>query len=338
MFTILFFVLELHILIAVRRTGRTKVLGWLPILFAAWANIHVQFIDGLIVLGIALADSTAARWHRDSRTALTPAAAAAALAASILATLANPFGWHIYRVAYDLATQSGVLNKISELQAMSFRNSSEFCMVFLALAAASAIAWHRRFTIFEVLLLAFGVLVSFRSSRDMWVLAIVAIVILASNLKVPARDAVSVPFAGIAAAALAGYLLLLACFPTLGVRKDALDWQVAHTLPLDAVKAIQQHRYAGPLYNNFDWGGFLIWQLRMPVTIDGRAAFYGDDAIDRSVATWNGSPEWASDPLLQTAGVVIGPRGMPLVQLLRTDAHFQLVYEDKLAAVFVARR
>jgi hypothetical protein len=28
----------------------------------------------------------------------------------------------------------------------------------------------------------------------------------------------------------------------------------------------------------------------------------------------------------------------PLVQMLRMDPHFQLVYEDKLAAVFVARK
>jgi len=60
--------------------------------------------------------------------------------------------------------------------------------------------------------------------------------------------------------------------------------------------------------------------------------------IDRSVATWNGEPDWASDTNLEKAGLVIGPAKSPLTQLLRMDPRFQLAYEDKLAAVFVARR
>jgi hypothetical protein len=72
--------------------------------------------------------------------------------------------------------------------------------------------------------------------------------------------------------------------------------------------------------------------------MDGRAALYGDAAIDRSRATWSGGAKWASDPDLQSAGVVIAPDGAALTQLLRTDPRFELTYEDKVAAVFVARK
>jgi hypothetical protein len=75
----------------------------------------------------------------------------------------------------------------------------------------------------------------------------------------------------------------------------------------------------------------------MPVSIDGRAALHGDAALDRSNATWSGQPEWASDPDLRRARLVIGPVRAPLTQLLRTDPRFELDYEDQLAAVFVAR-
>ena len=71
-------------------------------------------------------------------------------------------------------------------------------------------------------------------------------------------------------------------------------------MPVAAVDAIRaKGYYAGPLFNDFNWGGYLIWALRMPVSIDGRAAFYGDQAIDRSVATWNAAPDWNSDPELK---------------------------------------
>ncbi len=36
--------------------------------------------------------------------------------------------------------------------------------------------------------------------------------------------------------------------------------------------------------------------------------------------------------------MVIGPVKAPLMQVLRMDSRFRLVYEDELAAVFVARR
>jgi hypothetical protein len=344
MFTILFFVLELGILMDVRRTGRIRQLAWLPLIFAAWANIHIQFIDGLVLLGIALVECVASRWLPQTRTALRTPAVIGAIAASVLATFANPFGWHIYRVAYDLASQPGVVDKIYELQAMHFRNWSEFCVLFLALGASSAMGASaakespRRFRVFEVLLLLFAAQVSFRSARDMWVMAIVAVVIIASNLKSRNAEALSIPRFAVALSAAAAALLVWGSFHAFGINDKPLNEQIAGTLPANAVHAIQAHHYAGPLYNDFTWGGYLMWELRMPVSLDGRAAFYGDAAIDRSVATWSGQPDWASDPQLKSASIVIGPDKSPLVQLLRTDPHFQLAYEDKLAAVFVARR
>src|ERR1700758_1576122 len=68
-----------------------------------------------------------------------------------------------------------------------------------------------------------------------------------------------------------------------------------------------ERQYTGALYTPWAWGGFLIWNLRQPVSIDGRAAFYGDQRIDRSRRTWNGAPDWSSDPDLESAGVVIAP-------------------------------
>jgi len=78
-----------------------------------------------------------------------------------------------------------------------------------------------------------------------------------------------------------------------------------------------------------------VWALRMPVTIDGRGAMYGDEAIDRSVATWSAEPDWQSDPQLASAGAVIGPVKAPLTQVLRLDPRWTLAYEDKLAVVFI---
>jgi hypothetical protein len=172
----------------------------------------------------------------------------------------------------------------------------------------------------------------------MWVMAIVAVVILAANLNSRNQETLRIPRYAVALSSAAAALFVWASFHAFAVNDKPLNKQIADSLPANAVQAIQAHHYPGPLYNDFTWGGYLIWSLRMPVSLDGRAAFYGDAPIDRSIATWSGQPDWASDPQLKSAGIVIGPDKSPLIQLLRTDSHFQLAYEDKVAAVFVARR
>jgi hypothetical protein len=338
MFTILFFVLEIDILMHVRKTGRTRELAWLPVIFALWSNVHIQFIDGLIVLGLAVGESIVTRWGIGEKTRLRAPWVIAAFAGSLVATCANPFGWHIYRVAYDLAAQAGVLGKIQELQAIPFRDLANFSVLFLALASAAALAWTRRFRLFEIGLLLFASVVSFRSQRDVWVMATAAAAILASTIVGKNKTVIRLPKFATTVAAVAAALVVLAGFRAMHVNESSLDEEVAKTFPVAAVRAIQANGYTGPLYNDFNWGGYLVWTLRMPVGIDGRAAFYGDQVIDRSVATWGGEPDWASDPALASAGLVIGPVKSPLTQLLRTDMHFRLVFEDKVAAVFVARK
>jgi hypothetical protein len=338
MFTILFFVLEVDILMHARKTGRIRELAWLPLIFALWSNLHIQFVDGLLVLGLAAAEAVAAPWWFAARTKLRAPWLCAAFAGSVLATLANPFGWHIYRVAYDLASQTGVMDKIGELQSIQFRDPADFCLLFLALAAAGALAWTRRLRVFETGLLVFAAVLSFRSQRDVWVMATVAAAILASTIEGRETAAIKLPKLGVQLAVLAAALAVLAGFRTMHIDNGQLQTQLAKSMPVRAVEAIRAKGYAGPLYNDFNWGGYLIWALRMPVSIDGRAAFYGDTSIDRSVATWNAEPDWASDPALASAGLVVGPVKAPLTQILRMDPHFKLVYEDKLAAAFAGQK
>lgn len=338
MFTILFFILELDILMHARRTGKLYEFAWLPVIFALWANLHIQFVDGLFVLGLALMEALVAQRWTSSHTRIRPVWLGFALLASTFATLANPYGWHIYRVAHDLATQAGALNKVSELQAIPFRDLTHFLILLLALGSAAALAWRRRPNFFGIALLGFAAVVSFRSQRDVWLMATVAAAILASAIESRERIAGRLPgFANSIAVVVAG-LAVLAGFRVLHVRDNLLQIQVARSFPVRAVEVIREKGYPGSLYNDFNWGGYLIWYLRTPVSIDGRQNLYGDQRIDRSVATWSAEPDWASDGRLMSAGVVIGPVKAPLTQVLRSDPRFQLAYEDKLAAVFVARK
>ena len=71
--------------------------------------------------------------------------------------------------------------------------------------------------------------------------------------------------------------------------------------------------------------------------MDGRTNLYGVEKASHSVEVWAGVSTWSSDPELDAAGLVVAQIDQPLTSLFKQDPRFDLVYEDKIAAVFVAR-
>jgi hypothetical protein len=117
-----------------------------------------------------------------------------------------------------------------------------------------------------------------------------------------------------------------------------LEKVVAGDYPVEAARFVAARNFPGPLYNHFDWGGYLIWRLpQLPVSIDGRGNVHDSARIRHSAEVWNGKHNWASDPELAAARLVIAEKDFPLTQLLRLDSRFEIAYEDEVGVVFVAR-
>ncbi len=336
--TILFFVLELDLLMRARKTGRIRGLLLLPFLFALWANIHIQFMGGLIVLGVVLAESVLARRWSQIQSGINAGRFSGIFVFCILATLANPYGWRVYQVAHELGTESGEWSRIVELFALPFRSLDDWLVLFLTLAAVAVLARSRQLKFFESALLVFAAYASFRSQRDLWVVVIVATLILAGELKGNEINRLQLKVWAAPFIALATILGVLVIFRVMRVDNARLSADLANDLPVRAVEVVKQKGWSGPLFNDFTWGGYLIWSLRMPVSIDGRTIVYGDKQLGQSYATWNALPGWDHDTNLMHANLVIGPADAPLFQVLRLDSRFSLAYEDKLAAVFIARK
>jgi hypothetical protein len=117
---------------------------------------------------------------------------------------------------------------------------------------------------------------------------------------------------------------------------ERMEEAVAARFPARAAAAVEQAGCAGPLYNHFDWGGYLIWRLpQLPVSIDGRTNLHGDDRLQRAFDTWNGLRSWHDDPELSAAAMVIADSNCPLASLLRLDPRFRVFHEDDVGVVFV---
>lgn len=335
LFTILLFAIELDVLLRFRRGGRAGILLWLPPIFAIWANLHIQFVDGLLMLGVAASEPLLARWARWGPSSQNALPLWVTFAACAAAPLLNPYGFGIYRDAWIMGSQTGVLNTVGEMHALAFRSPGDYLLLFLALGAAAVLFRRDCPAPFEVLLLAISAILSFRSQRDAWILAIVAVALIAEKLRPPIEDTDRTPAWAVFPMLAVTSAVFVIGFFGLQVTNARLRAFQAKELPVQAVEAVKQQNDPGPLFNDYNWGGYLIWRLGRPVTIDGRAGLYGDSSIARSMETWGGHPGWATDPQLLAARLVIGPVRAPLVQLLRLDARFRLVYEDRVAAVFV---
>jgi len=355
MFSILFFAIELGLifLAADSESGSESVLYWLPLLFVVWANCHIQFIYGLGSLGLFAVIVSAQHWLVGQRQAtiqgaqtaprLTPALLWITLGASFVATLLNPYGIGLYRVVFHYAAESQfAFSVVTELRALSFRRDSHFVELLLALMAFFAMG-RRKADPFKLALLILISLISFRSNRDAWFLCIAAAIVIASTVKHANEVDESVrtePFLGMSRLQLAGAfagslsIILLAGFDA-HLSENKVINSVRNTFPLDAVTYVEKTRPPGPLFNDFDWGGFLIATLPdYPVSIDGRTDLYGDELMRRGADSSNGL-NLDQDPAFNQANVILLHASLPLCRVLERSPRYRLVYADPMAMVFV---
>ena len=337
LFTILFFIVQLYLLLKARESGRVVWLCFLLPLFALWANIHIQFIYGLIVIALFALELPFAISMKLGR----PMGRLHALwfwiflLGSGCATLANPYGWRLYTAAAQYATQSVYLAVLQEMQPLQFRSVVDWAPVLVAGLGLFAAASLKRKHPVLILLLALSCWFGFRTGRDAWLLAIAGALALAHTLRTSETATGRFTWAPWALAlpltAALGYSLL----HTSNNSEIALKEAAAKRFPEKAARYIEANALPSPLYNTFDWGGYLIWRLpNMPVSIDGRTNLHGDARLARSINTWLGKSDWADDPELRKAQTILLDRECPLASILRSDRRFRLVYQDNIASVF----
>jgi hypothetical protein len=311
-------------------------------MFALWANVHIQFVYGLGLIGLFALErplASVAKWP-GRLPKLRARRFWALLSASALATLANPYGWHLYEVVVQLVTQSAPLSMIQEMQAMQFRNPADWAAPALAGSAIFALANSRNKSPLLLSLLIVSCWFAFRARRDVWFLAIssaftLAYSIGASNDGTSRNCPRSSMWKQWMIALSIGTMAAFSLLRSVAVPEIALHQSLKTRFPEQASAYIESHGLRGPLFNPFNWGGYLIWRLpKMPVSIDGRTNLYGDERLARFVATWSGKPDWANDPELSKANTILLERDAPLASILRSDSRYRLVYEDDIASIF----
>lgn len=345
-FTMMLFATELTLILEANRSGRAQPLYWLPLVFFFWANLHIQFIYGLAIVGLLVGVnlvqrlSAATGWIPEylSPPTLPLGPVVAVFAGCILATFISPYSYHLYEIVYGFAGAKLPYKMIRELQPITFQVPSHYLQVLLTGAAFFALGRRKKVDLFKFGLLLVTTVVGYRTMRDAWFVCIAAAACIADfPAEETAQDRAETWFECL------GLVVFLVVAGLLFARntdfnRAGLDAKISSVFPVDAVNHLRKHPQPGPMYNAFDWGGFLIWYMPdYPVAIDGRTDLYGDEIGGRFFETGSGADAYLTDPYLNESGVVLLQRDMPLAALLQGDQRFHKIYEDRLAVVFVRR-
>ena len=113
----------------------------------------------------------------------------------------------------------------------------------------------------------------------------------------------------------------------------SLPVMVYQTYPKAAVEWIEENQPPGQMFNSYNWGGYLTWDLRnYPVFIDGRADLYGDEIIGQWWQIINATDDsFALLDQWDVKFVLVEPH-WPIVKALQAQ-HWATLFQDDVSVL-----
>lgn len=348
LFTLLFFTLFVIILEHYRREGKWRVLMLLPGLMIGWANLHGAFVTGIIlVVFYAIGNLLDKNYRRAGELGVL------ALALGVAACL-NPVGVRLIAHSFDYPQNRFLVDMTNEYQSPDFHGASALPFAAL-LAFALMLAWrapHRlgwAALIPQIGWLVFGLyaarniplaaqitLATLAPIADSWIASAAPRVNrFLINTDALDRRSSGWIWAGVIVVVLIG-LQVSGLNLDLWNRGNVFD---ARRFPVAAVNQLEAAPPAGAMFNEFTWGGYLLFRLypTKRVFIDGQTDFYGEALTREYLQISNGEPGWESK--LDARGVrwIIIPPSRPLARWLNQSPAWSRIFLDETAGVWVKR-
>lgn len=354
MFSLLFASIFISFLDRYLRREEMPSIWWLVPLMILWVNMHAGFALGLVLIVLTIAgllldwfllreNSFTEVWRR-----IRPLGGLLIICGA--AVCLNPNGPRLYSYPLETLFSRSMMRYIEEWKSPDFHQASFQALAMLILATFSALALsNRRPRPGQLLMLAATAWAALRSGRNVAFFALVATPLLAEHSwnwltsqgwgrwlatsEKSGRDKSSLKLVlnflivGIVLAASA-----LAVVRAVGMQQATESQE----FPAAAVDFILTGHPPQPIYNEYVWGGYLIWRLypNYPVYIDGRADVFGDKMVEEFLEVRDGKPNWRQP--LENHGIrtVLIKPDAALASLLRTDSGWRKVFEDKQAVIF----
>jgi hypothetical protein len=274
------------------------------------------------------------------------------VALSIAGTLLNPHGLEALRYPFTYAgTGNASMRFIAEWQSPSFHQPAYLAFAASLLLALALGIGRRPLGPTELLWSLLLALMGLQAIRHLPLYAVVVTPLVGARLDAELqryRGALPVwaRRARIACLALVWLPPLATALVVLAqVRAGQIDGlqlgrePSAAGYPAGAVAYIRAHELRGNLFNQYGWGGYLIYELypRHRVFVDGRADVYGDALVAAAREVERLGPDWSRVLNQYDVQLVLVGKESPLAVALRDDPCWEEVYTGSVEGLFARR-
>lgn len=351
----LFTFLGLAILMHLALYGRR---WWVfALFFAIWANFHGGFVLGIALLVVMaagewieskMAGEPAKRTEWWSRAKFHGIGALAGLAGAML----NPMGPELLLRIRRILGNEFLLTTTAEFQSLDFHQVYGRAFLVLLLLILTILTLRKQRlsipTLFVVGMTLAGGLVARRNAP---LFALIALPLLAIDfdaawkkvrvfgLKRMRRvfeegEGLAVP--GRWAPWFAALILLFgATGGAIGGARFVPEHFDARKFPVDAVVAARAAGLTGNIFNDFVWGGYLVYAWpEQRIFIDGMTDFLGDDVLRSYLTIERLDPGWEEELRKYDVSVAIVPPHTRIVPALR-EKEWTTWYEDETAVILL---
>jgi len=363
-----FLLIALH-LIDRAEQGRMRVLWWMPVLAAFWANMHGSFPILIALLlaygGVNTFQQVAYEGFAESWSALRRQKTYfICAAASLAATLLNPYGWRLHEHIFQFLSDSKGLAMVSEYSPLDFRSGlASRTEAFLILGNCASLLCFRRRRWATGAVVLFWAHLAFQSARCVPIFLFLAAAPVAQWVTQALRHvqrskAASwltelssgllsfgdgfevlertqrIPFVPILASLLlAGVLGVLPMGPERIADFDGRDFPVA------AAGVIAKDP-AARVFTFDQWGAYLIYRFypKMRVFVDDRIDFYGTEFSKNWAEAMKGQYDWKAELERFKIDTVLLDVNAPLASVLKESQGWKSTFDDGQAIIFVKEK
>lgn len=332
----------------VRQHRRGDHLRFLPLLMILWVNLHGGFVAGFVFLGVYLIGNLVGMYSgagaQTDRSRDNVLAILKTSAWCLVAALLNPQGYHLLIFPFELLSNRFMMDCIGEFLSPNFHEFAAF--KYMLLLTIAILAWSReKIDLIELMLVLVFANMALYSIRYIPLFAVAAAPIIARRAdrsieeaggflkeraeRICAIDGASRGFFWPAAAV----LVVVVC-AALGHVSYTFDPKIQ---PVDAVEFLRKERVPGRMFNEYDFGDYIIYAIPRDykVFIDGRADMYGAAMMKEYFKVGEFKPGWDEVLKKYEVGWMIFTANSTLSRFLLERGDWKLIYADKVANVFV---
>jgi hypothetical protein len=333
---------SLWLLILERSESNSKLLWWTLPLTLLWVNLHAGFALGLALLALFLAGEwmeRAFRWS-SSQSVRRLKTAALIVVCNLLLVPLNPSGVRMFWYPIETLRSAVMHSYIAEWASPNFHRAEYWPFLLVVLGTFATLSWSSlKVRPRDLLLLVVTLYAGLCSIRMIPLFVLIAIPLIAKRLgNWPLRNSgTRRPRAEVRMVLNGVIVLAMTAFTGIHIAQviQRQPQAEAHDFPVGAVAFLATHAVPGPIFNHYDWGGYLIWKLypSIPVFIDGRADLYEKQLLDQFADTYQFKDDWQHNLQRWSVGTVLVPMDSALATGLRSAPGWAVAYEDAQAVV-----